>query len=78
MSMRSTLEFNHDYCPHTPAELASLAECLSDYMRSGDPKCLPRGVTFFYLRHHSEPHPLGKPPSGWDNNQQAQAAGEGE
>lgn len=66
MSNRSMLEFNHDYCPSS-GDQEAFVHGLVLYMRSGDPECLPRGVTYFGMRHHSHPCPLGDPPRGWDN-----------
>lgn len=68
MSQRSMLEFNHDHSPSNE-EFDAWALALRRYLRSGDPKLLPYGVTFFRRRHHSEACPLGKPPRGWDNHE---------
>jgi hypothetical protein len=65
MSNRTMLEFNHDYCPRDE-DLIAFAKDLQTYMRSGDPKLLPYGVTWFGMRHHSTPCPL-TPPRGWMN-----------
>jgi hypothetical protein len=62
------LEFNHDHCPDDERKAAEFALKLMQFLRSGDPKLLPSGVTFFATRHHSDPCPLGKPPRGWQNN----------
>lgn len=69
MSNRSMLEFNHDFAPRDVDDLNTLrwARRIIDYLRGGDPKALPEGVTFFGRRHHSDPCPLGTPPNGWDN-----------
>jgi hypothetical protein len=73
MSNRSMVEFNHDYAPpRDDAKLLEWAKQLRDYIGSADPKLLPRGVTWFGMRHHSEPCPL-TPPLGWDNNQKPAA-----
>lgn len=67
MSNRTMVELNHDLYPHTPAgEQAWLANMLC-FLRSGNPRNLPDGVTFFKMRHHSEPCALGEPPFGWFN-----------
>jgi hypothetical protein len=66
MSQRSMLEFNHDYCPSAGDE-AAFVHALVSYLRSGDPGQLPRGVTWFGRRHHSDECSLGEPPLGWDN-----------
>lgn len=68
MSSRSMLEFNHDYCPRDE-DLVAFASDLQRYMRSGDPMFLPYGVTWFGMRHHTEPCPL-TPTRGWTNNQE--------
>ena len=70
MSIRSMLEFNHDYVPRGSQEEAEWLEKLLLYLSSGDPKHLPRGVTWFNVRHHSDRCPLGEPPRGWDNHDQ--------
>jgi hypothetical protein len=68
MSNRSMLEFNHDYSPRYSDEaLIAWAKAMRLYLGSGDPTMLPRGVTFFGMRHHSDPCPLGEPPRGWEN-----------
>jgi hypothetical protein len=67
MSNRTMLELNHDCCPRED-ELLEWARALRLYMRSGDPEKLPDGVTWFGMRHHSDPCPLGEPPRGWDNS----------
>lgn len=60
MSNRTLVELNHDWCPSLGREGGMLewAEAMAAYMRSGDKKMLPRGVTFKYFRHHSEPDPM--------------------
>ena len=69
MSNRSMLELNHDEMPTVSGEvLVAWAEMMAAYFRSGDPKHLPRGATFFNMRHHSEECPLGDPPRGWNNH----------
>ena len=68
MSWRSMLEFNHDRVPTDEGpELIEFANQLAEYIRSGARNSLPRGVTYFYRRHHSDDSPLGEPPHGWDN-----------
>ncbi len=67
MSNRSILEFNHDYSPSDEAAAAWASE-IRRYLRSGDPAILPDGVTYFGMRHHSDPCPLGDPPRGWHND----------
>lgn len=69
MSNRTMLEINHDRYPHGPEEEQRWLRDMLAYLRSGDPTTLPRGVTWFGMRHHSEPCPLPKPPRGWDNNE---------
>jgi hypothetical protein len=55
MSNRSLVELNHDYAaPADDAELLEWAKMLRTYVRSGDPACLPEGVTWLDTRHHSE------------------------
>ncbi len=67
MSNRTMVEINHDYYPHGELEeMAWLVNMLA-YLRSGNPRNLPDGVTWFGMRHHSEPCPLGAPPRGWQN-----------
>lgn len=70
MSNRSMLEFNHDYAPprNDDAELLKWAKKLLAYLGTGIPSELPRGVTFFNMRHHSQECPLGEPPRGWQND----------
>jgi hypothetical protein len=55
MSNRTLIELNHDYCPNTAEELEIWATEMQRFMRSGDKNCLPKGVTFMHMRHHSEP-----------------------
>jgi len=75
MSNRSMLEFNHDACPPEDEEQLLLwAKCLRSYLWSADERLLPPGVTFFAIRHHSDPCPLGEPPQGWDNEKRRFAA----
>lgn len=62
MSNRSMVEINHDYSID-----AAWLDKMRRYINSGNPACLPDGVTYFGMRHHSEPCPLGEPPRGWDN-----------
>lgn len=70
MSQRTMLEFNHDFCP-TDDTAKEFAASLVRYMRSGDAQWLPDGVTFFGMRHHSSPCPLGDPPLGWHNDKRS-------
>lgn len=72
MSNRSMLEFNHDYCPKDFGSAVDWADRIIRYLRIGDVRQLPKGVTFFNCRYHSEPCPLGEPPRGWDNKQEPQ------
>lgn len=60
MSNRTLVELNHDYCPdiRTVGSLLAWANAMTAYMRSGDKKELPPGVTFKHIRHHSEPDPM--------------------
>ncbi len=67
MSNRSMLEFNHDHAPFGAVETDRFLEGLRRYLSSGDPKHLPTGVTWFGMRHHSDPCPMGDPPRGWTN-----------
>lgn len=60
------LEFNHDYLPR---DIKAWGEAIADYLRGGDPRSLPPGVTYFRMRHHSDPCPLGDPPRGWSNDE---------
>jgi hypothetical protein len=68
MSIRSMLEFNHDKLPQSFTEAVAWADALGAYIRTGEVKYLPDGVTFFHSRHHADPCPLGDPPRGWDNS----------
>lgn len=62
------LEINHDHTPRNDdATLLAWAKAMKAYLGSGDPKLLPRGVTYFGMRHHTAECPLGNPPRGWDN-----------
>ncbi|MCY4044630.1 MAG: hypothetical protein OXE99_06090 [Cellvibrionales bacterium] len=67
MSNRSMLEINHDHVLRNDEELLKWAKSMQHYLSSGDPKLLPKGVTWFGMRHHSSECPLGKPPRGWHN-----------
>ena len=67
MSNRTMLEFNHDYCPHTEKQKEEFLQGLLFYLGSGDPEDLPKGVTWFGMRHHSSECPMGAPPRGWSN-----------
>jgi hypothetical protein len=59
MSNRTLVELNHDHCPDLYDDnLEAWAEAMAAYMRSGDKSCLPHGVTFKHIRHHSEPDPM--------------------
>lgn len=68
MSNRSGLEFNHDHLPHSFLDCVAWVDQLLGYLNTGDKTLLPKGVTYFYQRHHSDPCPLGEPPKGWNNN----------
>ena len=70
MSWRSMVEINHDLIPaaYNEDELLAWSKTLARYVRGGQPEDLPRGVTFFHIRHHSADCPLGEPPCGWDND----------
>lgn len=68
MSNRSMVEINHDRVPMSDGALLEWAKELAAYIRGGRPSDLPRGVTFFNQRHHSEECPLGSPPHGWEND----------
>lgn len=61
MSNRTLVELNHDYCP-PEGDLIRWAQAMAAYMRSGDPACLPQGVTFKHMRHHSNPCPIDDSP----------------
>ena len=70
MSQCSMVELNHDLCPSAfdDAALLAFGRAMASYMRSGDPRELPDGVTYFWRRHHSDPCPIANPPPhGWDN-----------
>lgn len=67
MSNRTMLEINHDYTPNSDESLLKWAQDMKMYLSSGDPECLPAGVTWFGMRHHSSVCALGEPPKGWDN-----------
>jgi len=67
MSNRTMLEINHDKTPFTQKDKDEFIDQLCAYLYSGDPKRLPRGVTWFGMRHHSEKCPMGEPPKGWEN-----------
>lgn len=67
VSNRSMIEINHDECPYSVEERTMFLRGIVDFIRSGDPEDLPRGLTWFGTRHHSDPCPLGSPPKGWDN-----------
>jgi hypothetical protein len=59
MSNRTLVELNHDFCPKdNDTDLLMWASRMSVYMKSGDKRMLPEGVTFKHIRHHSEPDPL--------------------
>ena len=62
MSNRTMLEINHDMVPFDYNDLRVWVRQIRDYMRSGDPADLPRGVTWYGMRHHSEPCPIKRPP----------------
>ena len=68
MSNRSMLEFNHDFhIGETDQEILEWARKMKYYLSSGDTELLPRGVTWFGMRHHTTACPMGEPPRGWDN-----------
>jgi hypothetical protein len=56
VSNRTLVELNHDHCPRE-AEAPAWAAAMREYMRSGDKECLPYGVTWKDMRHHSDPEP---------------------
>lgn len=60
MSNRTLVELNHDFCPNPNGDKQMLlwAIAMVNYMHSGDKSCLPAGVEFKNMRHHSEPCPL--------------------
>jgi hypothetical protein len=57
MSNRTLVEINHDYCPNDD-ELLRWAQAIRTYIRSGDKRFLPHGITFVHMRHHSQPDPV--------------------
>lgn len=63
MSNRSLLEINHDFGPRTDDECRVFGRMIRTYLGSGDPKDLPRCVTWKHTRHHSEPEPSIPPPA---------------
>ena len=67
MSNRTMLEINHDTTPHTPEERLDWVNAMCAYLSTGNPSLLPKGVTWFGMRHHSEDCLLGDPPRGWRN-----------
>ena len=58
MSNRSLVELNHDHCPGSDRALLVWANKMLNYLRSGDKRDLPDGVTFKHMRHHSGPDPM--------------------
>lgn len=64
MSQRTLVEINHDMADFSDQEWVAK---FRQYISSGSPVLLPKGVTFFYRRHHSEDCPMGDPPRGWSN-----------
>jgi len=60
MSNRTLVELNHDYFPGGHVSCPAWLEAMTRYYCSGDPKDLPKGVTFKNIRHHSTPCPLEK------------------
>jgi hypothetical protein len=67
MSNRTMVELNHDYYPDGDVAEKAWLQAMLTYLRSGDSKTLPNGVTFLGMRHHSDPCPLPLPPKGWEN-----------
>jgi hypothetical protein len=67
MGNRTMIEINHDFYPKTQSEQMAWLGNILAYLRSGNPRVLPDGVTFFNMRHHSDNCPLGEPPLGWHN-----------
>lgn len=61
MSNRTMVEINHDTTPYTDEELLVWAKQFQQYLSSGNRNLLPNGVTWFGIRHHSEPCPLLDP-----------------
>ncbi len=60
MSNRTLVELKHDFCPNYQNDEAMLnwAHAMASYMRGGEKRWLPPGVTFKHRRHHSEPDPM--------------------
>ena len=61
MSMRSMLEINHDFSPYTDEEKEKWLKSMLAYFACGNPKHLPEGVTWFGMRHHTQPCLLDAP-----------------
>lgn len=59
MSNRTIVELNHDLCPRADdRSLLEWARAMRLYMRSAEKACLPPGVTFKHMRHHSDLDPM--------------------
>jgi hypothetical protein len=59
MSNRTLMELNHDFCPANDVDgLLMWAKAMRLYIRTGEKKHLPLGVTFKGMRHHSDTCPL--------------------
>lgn len=59
MSVRSMLEINHDLMPKSMKEAETFMHHLSCYVRSGEAKDLPDGMTLVATRHHSGKYTTG-------------------
>jgi hypothetical protein len=57
MSIRTLVELSHDHFPGNREEEADWLAKMRAYYRCGHPEALPRGVSYVYLRHHSQEHP---------------------
>ena len=58
MSIRSTVEINHDHGPgDTDAHLLAWVKRIQGFLRSGQERDLPHGFDLKWLRHHSAPEP---------------------
>ncbi len=68
MGNRTMMEINHDHLiDRTDEQKLEWVNRMASYLSSGDPKYLPKGVTWFGMRHHSTECPMGEPPKGWHN-----------
>jgi hypothetical protein len=60
VSNRTLVELNHDMGPlyGDKERLLAWATKMAAYVRTGDKRLLPPGVTFKHIRHHSEADPM--------------------